>query len=68
MNYEPPVALHDYRYLGDNYRERYRIKAKVKRWVNRLESMPVLEQQALMHALQTINSGSPSCSKTALRN
>lgn len=68
MNYETPVALHDYRYLGDNYRERYRIKEKVKRWVNRLESMPALEQQALMHALQTINSGSPSCSKTALRN
>jgi len=68
MNYERPVELHDYRYLGDNYRERYRFKEKLKRWTRRLESMPVLEQQALMHALQTINSGSPSCSKTALRN
>lgn len=54
MNYETPVKLHDYRYLGDNYRERYKLKEKVKRWTNRLESMPVLEQQALMHAMQTL--------------
>ena len=54
MNYESPVELHDYRYLGSDYRERYRLKEKVKRWTKRLEGMPVLEQQALMHAMQTI--------------
>lgn len=54
MNYEPPVKLHDYRYLGADYRERYRIKEKVKRWTRRLESMPILEQQALMHAMQSV--------------
>lgn len=61
MNYETPVKLHDYRYLGDNYRERYRIREKVKRWTHRLESMPALEQQALMHALQILERESPSC-------
>ena len=54
MNYKPPVELHDYRYLGSDYRERYRLKEKVKRWTKRLEGMPVLEQQALMQAMQTI--------------
>ena len=53
MNYKPPVELHDYRYLGSDYRERYRLKEKVKRWTKRLETMPILEQQALMHAMQT---------------
>jgi len=54
MNYKPLIELHDYRYLGSDYRERYRLKEKVKRWTKRLEGMPVLEQQALMHAMQTI--------------
>ena len=54
MNYKPPVELHDYRYLGSDYRERYKLKEKVKRWTKRLEGMPILEQQALMHAMQTI--------------
>jgi len=60
MNYKPPVELHDYRYLGSDYRERYRLKEKVKRWTKRLEGMPVLEQQALMHAMQTLYTKSRS--------
>jgi len=55
MNYAPPIQLHDYSYLGSNFRERDRIKQKTKRWVTRLKSMPVLEQQALFSALQTVN-------------
>ncbi len=54
MNYKPPVELHDYRYLGSDYRERYRLKEKVKRWTKRLQGLSVLEQQALMHAMQSI--------------
>ena len=61
MNYETPIELHDYRYLGDNYRERYRIKKKVKSWTSRLASMPILEQQALMHALQILDGETPPC-------
>ncbi len=55
MNYPPPVQLHDYRYLGDNYRERYKLKIKAKRWTKRLKSMPILEQQALFFAMQSIH-------------
>jgi site-specific DNA-adenine methylase len=54
MNYSPPIELHDYRYLGDNFRERERIKKKSKRWVRRLQSMPVLERQALLAAIHSV--------------
>jgi len=39
----PPVALHDYRYLGANFRERERIKRKRQRWTDRLHRLLMLE-------------------------
>jgi hypothetical protein len=51
MNYPPPVALHDYRYLGDGFRERERIKRKKKRWVEKLRRMDILEKQAILAAI-----------------
>lgn len=51
-NYPSPVELHDYRYLGDTFRERERIKLRSKRWILRLKSMPVLERQALLAAIK----------------
>lgn len=51
FNFAPPVALHDYRYLGNNFRERERIKRKKQRWTARLERMPLLERQALLCAI-----------------
>ena len=56
MNYPTPTELHDYRYLGDNFRQREKIKNKSKRWVMRLKSMPVLERQALLSAIRSVNS------------
>ena len=50
-NFPEPVALHDYRFLGKNFRERERIKRKKLRWVNRLERMPLLERRALLSAI-----------------
>ncbi|MBA7538046.1 hypothetical protein ES705_30320 [subsurface metagenome] len=55
MNYLTPTELHDYRYLGDNFRQRERIKNKSKRWVSRLKSMHVLERQALLSAIRSVN-------------
>lgn len=52
FNFERPIALHDYRYLGRNFRERERIKRKTLRWSNRLSRMPDLERRALLHALE----------------
>lgn len=51
MNYPEPAELHDYRYLGGDFRERERIKRKTQRWKRRLASMDLLERRALMAAL-----------------
>ena len=51
-NFPEPVELHDYRYLGDTFRERERIKRKKARWTGRLERMAPLERQALLMAIQ----------------
>ena len=52
MNYPRPVALHDYSYLGSDYRERERIKRKTTRWANKWAGLPILERQAILAALQ----------------
>jgi len=55
MNYPiPPVELHDYRYLGDNFRERERIKLRSKYWLTRLKKMPVLERKALFSDISSV--------------
>ena len=46
-----PKELHDYNFLGDNFRERERIKNRTKRWLSRLRKMSVLERQALLSAI-----------------
>jgi len=54
MNYPSPEQLHDYRYLGDNFRKREQIRIKLKRWAAKLKSMPVLERQALFAAMDAM--------------
>jgi len=56
MNYPEPKELHDYRYLGTNFRERERIKRKQLRWKNRLERMDRFERAALMLAISEAGS------------
>jgi DNA adenine methylase len=51
MNYSQPVQLHDYRYLGDNFREREKIKLRTQKWSARFRSLPVLERQATLSAM-----------------
>ena len=53
MNYPAPIELHDYRYLGDTFRERERLKLIKRNWIRRLKSMPVLEREALLSAIKT---------------
>lgn len=52
MNYPEPKRLHDYRYLGDDFRERERIKKKKRRWVAKLRKMPRLERYAILSAIE----------------
>jgi hypothetical protein len=48
MNYAAPTCLHDYRYLGEDYRERERIGRRVRRWRDRLVDLHPLERQAIL--------------------
>lgn len=51
-NFPEPAELHDYRYLGEGFRERERIKRKKQRWTARLAKMPLLERRCLLAALE----------------
>lgn len=55
MNYPTPYRLHDYRYLGMNFRERERLKKKKNRWVKRLLSMPEPERYMLATAIAEVD-------------
>lgn len=55
MNFPEPLTLHDYQYLGGNFRERERIKRKMLRWKHRLSTMPALERHAIMAAIQQLS-------------
>jgi hypothetical protein len=54
FNFPRPTGLHDYRYLGQGFRERERIKRKKARWTARLKRLPTLERQALLSAIADI--------------
>lgn len=56
MNYPEPLELHDYRYLGNGFRERERIKRKKQRWTARLARMDSLERLCLMEAVAELRS------------
>ena len=55
MNYtNEDGILHDYRFLGDSFRERERIQRKINRWVSRLEQLPAKERNAILTSLKKI--------------
>jgi hypothetical protein len=51
MNYDVPLELHDYRYLGSNFRERERIRRQQRRWAGKLARMKPLQRYALLAAI-----------------
>ena len=54
MNYDPPAVPAELTYLGDNFRERERIKRKKARWGAKLAKLPKAEQAAIMDVLRGI--------------
>lgn len=54
MNYPEPLELHDYRYVGRTFRDRYNLKRKVASQKRRLVKMKPLERLALMKAIQEL--------------
>lgn len=67
MNFPPPTELHDYRFVGGNFRERERIKRKISRWANRLLRLPPLERAAIMARL-ALNDEHRCTSETTVRS
>jgi len=59
MNFPEPVELHDYRFLGDDHRERWAISEMKKRWRARLDKMPTLKRYAMLAALEDFRSAAP---------
>ncbi len=53
-NYPEPFELHDYSYLGSDYRQRENIKRKKARWAAKLRAMSLLERGALLEAIQDL--------------
>jgi hypothetical protein len=54
MNFDEPMELHDYRFIGDNFRQRERIKRKQARWRARLARMKASERYAMLSVLQEL--------------
>lgn len=55
MNFPEPFRLHDYRYLGDTYREREVIKRQKERWLERLRKMSPKKRAAMLSALDALD-------------
>lgn len=51
MNYPEPKILHDPSYLGDDFRERERIKRKAQRWARKFEELEPRERCAVLSAV-----------------
>lgn len=60
LNFEEPLELHDYRYLGSDFRQRERIKRKQRRWHARLLCMNSTERYAMLSILEELRSAAPS--------
>lgn len=60
MNYPEPVELHDYRYLGNNFREREKITRQKRRWRARLLRMSSLQRYALLSSIAELNDAAVS--------
>lgn len=55
MNYPPPTHLHDYSFLGNDFRQRERIKKKQDRWVENWSELPALERRAILRRLSELD-------------
>jgi hypothetical protein len=53
-NYPEPFELHDYRYLGDNYRDRWTIKKRARRWVGNWQKMEPALRYAILDQLNEV--------------
>ncbi|MGA9769190.1 MAG: DNA adenine methylase [Blastocatellia bacterium] len=65
MNFPEPLELHDYRYLGENFREREQITRQQKRHRAKLATMTPLRRYALLSVLEELKNQDPASPETA---
>jgi hypothetical protein len=53
MNYPEPTSLHEYTFVGPNFRARERQKRQQTRWVNKVLDKPLVEQKRLLSGVLT---------------
>lgn len=47
MNYPPPDTLHDYRFVGNNFRQREAFKKMKQNLIQKIERLPTIERKAI---------------------
>jgi DNA adenine methylase len=52
-NFPEPDELHDWRFAGFNFRQRFGMKRFVTRWLDRIERMPARRRGYVLHELQS---------------
>lgn len=59
MNFDPDASpeRHDYRFIGDTFRERERIKKMQRRWLKKFTALAPIERNAMLQILQKNNHG-----------
>lgn len=48
FNYKPPKILHDYRYIGEDFREREKIRRRMDNLKKKITALPEIERQAIL--------------------
>lgn len=54
FNFPKPVALHDYRYVGNDFREREKFKRRHNTWKRKLARMTEQEKMAMFAAIEDV--------------
>lgn len=54
MNFPTPTVLHDYRFIGQDYRERERLKLKLNRLRKKLQEVPAIEKNFLLEGIRDL--------------
>lgn len=59
MNFNPDAIAerHDYRFIGETFRERERIKKMQSRWLNKFKALAPIERNAMLELLQKEDHG-----------
>jgi hypothetical protein len=63
-NYPAPDELHDYRFLGRNFRERQDFRRMIRSWTGKLIRMPRLKRRALLEAILEATAEEPRSDRT----